>query len=200
MNKFFIIILISLLSIPTLFAQEKPLLRNSISITMSDIIFQRFTFDFERAVKDGKMSVIVPLSVRFGSPKSELDYNSNSDLPFPFIGDMLDETDWYIGLGFLFYSGSQQKKIKFFFGPEIRYGDATHVNVTSHYDDQYENRIEERIELHYSSPSFLMNAGFKIYPVEQMFVSLKLAIGAYTNYYNNVSMLVSPGIKIGLSF
>ena len=199
MKRFIFIGLVILVSALNIFAQENTIWRNNFSWNMSDMIFQRVTFDFERINKNGKIAVIIPLSVRFGPAKSELSY-SYSNLPVPLVNKMLDETDWYIGLGFLLYPLGNLNKFRFFFGPEIRYGEATHVVNSSYYDSYVDQNIEDNDEVHYSNISFLMNAGFKFYPLEQLYMGLKIAIGAYSKQNNGIDMLVSPGLKIGLNF
>lgn len=200
MKRLIILGLMVLISLPNILAQDHTIRRNHFSWNMSDMIFQRVTFDFERINKNGKMSVIIPLSVRFGPAKSEFSYQSYNYMPVPFINEMLDETDWYIGVGFLLYPTDNLNKFKFFFGPEIRYGEATHIVNSTYYDSYVDQYIENNDEEHYSNISFLMNAGFKFYPMEQMYIGLKMAIGAYSKQNNSIDMLVSPGLKIGLSF
>lgn len=199
MKNLILIALIILVATPKLMSQEETMHRNSIAWNMSDMIFKRLTLDFDRLSSNGKMSFIVPISVRFGPPGDQFSSNSSS-IPLPNTDNMLDETDWYIGIGFLFYPGGSDQKFRFLFGPEIRYGEATHLSYNGYYEYSIDSYMEEDYEIHYSNTAFLFNVGFKYYPVDQLYMGLKIALGAFSNYSNGIEPLVSPGLKLGFSF
>lgn len=187
------------MALPHLMGQDKIIHRNSVSWNMSDMIFKRLTLDYDRLSSNGKLSFIIPVSVRFGPAGDQFSSHSPS-IPMPNTDQMLDETDWYIGLGFLFYPGGSDHPFRFLFGPEIRYGEATHLLSTGYYDHSMNTYIEKDEEIHYSNTAFLFNVGFKYYPVDQLYMGFKMAMGIFSNYSNGIEPLVSPGLKLGFSF
>lgn len=180
-------------------AQETSILSNHISWNLSDMVFQRLTMEVEKSFgKEKKISVNIPLSVRFGNVDQSFQTGDNY-LPFP-LNDFTDESDWYIGIGLNFSPTPANYRFRFYLGTEIRLGEATHVNHTDYYDpvsSYYEiNEVENR----YTHTAFLINVGLKFYPMDNFFMGVKLAPGIYTNHNNNLKTYVSPGLKIGISF
>lgn len=180
-------------------AQEVNTISNHVSWNLSDMVFQRFTIEAERSFgKEKKIFVNIPVSVRFGNVNQS--FESGGDyLPFP-INDFTDESDWYVGLGVNFSPTPAKYKFRFLIGAEIRIGEATHIDQSTYYDPLSSNHVANEIETRYTHTAFLINVGFKFYPMDNFFMGLKIAPGIYTNHNNNLMTFVSPGLKIGMSF
>ena len=140
----------------------------------------------------------IPLSVRFGNVDQSFQTEGNY-LPFP-LNDFTDESDLYIGLGVNFSPTPAKYKFRFYLGTEIRIGEATHIDQSTYYDPVSSYHEANEIEKRYTHIAFLINVGFKFYPMENFFMGVKLAPGIYTNHNNNLMTYVSPGLKIGMSF
>ncbi len=210
MKQFIIILVLLVYFLPDSNAQQTQHKKNNISWNLIDMGLQRFSFEYERMTNDGKMSFTLPLSYRFGEAGRYIDYNDNdvSEVnTYPDFSQFRDESDWYVGLGFMFHPIENAKKVQLFFGPEIRFGEATHVDKYLIYPEDYdytssyyEPGTEERTEIHYTYSAFLANVGLKYYPIDQLFLGIKLGIGAYGSHSNGLNGIISPALRMGFSF
>lgn len=208
MKKCILLLLSIVLFSPQGYSQEESQTRNNITWNLVDMGLQRFTMDYERMNKNGNMSVIIPLSYRFGDINRSVDTYSYS--PVGDIEDFRDESEWYIGFGFMFHPISKPTKVRFFFGPEIRFGEASHINyyyIDDYYIDDYEysssyyqTNEDYRTKKRYAYAAFLVDVGLKYYPIKQLFMGVKVGIGAYGNHEDSLNGIISPAFKMGYSF
>lgn len=198
--------------IPQSMAQDASFKKNNISWNLIDMGLQRFSFQYERMTNDNKMSFTLPMSYRFGEPgkliSSDDSDNSTTEIsPFSSFSEFKDESDWYVGLGFMFHPIANAKKVQLFFGPEIRFGEATHVVYSNTYDEEndYTSSYQEpgydnKTKISYTYSAFLANVGLKYYPIDQLFLGVKLGVGAYGSHSNGLNGIISPALRMGFSF
>lgn len=206
MKKCVFLLLTIILFLPQVFSQDDKQPQNNISWNLIDMGLQRFTMDYERMTKTGNMSFIIPISYRFGEfHRTVDDYNSYNYSPIGDLDDFKDESNWYVGFGFMFHPISKPTKVKFFFGPEIRFGGATH-RYDYYYYEEYDYissdfaPSEEVQEIKYAYAAFLVDVGIKYYPIKQLFMGVKIGVGAYGNHENSINAIISPAFKMGYSF
>lgn len=203
MKKYVLLLLISILFYPQVFSQDEKELQNNITWNLIDMGLQRFTMDYERMNKNGNMSVIIPVSYRFGEIHRSYDNYSYNYSPIGDLDDFKDESIWYVGFGFMFHPISKPTKVKFFFGPEIRFGAASHRAF--YYDDEYDYvssdySPDDEQKIEYAYAAFLIDVGIKYYPVKQFFMGVKIGFGAYGNHEDSINAIISPALKMGYSF
>jgi len=166
--------------------------KNHLHFAMSDIIFKRISFEYERVLgEEQKIALKIPVSYAFGEIGGVDNYVGPvnlSDMPL-----------WYVGLGFNLYPKGQGK-FRFYFGAEFRVGDAKHYDQLNfgYVDDHY---VEpELVEWTYFQTAFLANAGILYEPVDRFIVGLNLGVGAGNGLNNNVVEIINPTFRVGLKF
>lgn len=215
MKQYLSFLFLLVFCIPQSMAQDSDMKKNNISWNLIDMGLQRFSFQYERMTNDNKVSITLPMSYRFGEPGKFISSDGSDDSdgstveisPSFDFSDFRDESDWYIGLGFMFHPIANAKKVQFFFGPEIRFGEATHVDSYYPYDEEYdytssyyEPGTETKAEIQYTYSAFLVNVGLKYYPIDQLFLGVKLGVGAYGSHSNGLNAIISPALRMGFSF
>ncbi|NOR86466.1 MAG: hypothetical protein GQ527_02535 [Bacteroidales bacterium] len=173
--------------------------RNNISLTMSDVIFKRISFQYERIIGDnGTISITVPFSYAFD--EVNVSYNTSYSMGYGNLSmeNIVDYSDWYIGLGFNLYPAGQGA-FRAYFGPEIRMGPA-HISreqIDYVYEGDKDVIYPEDIEYTYSS--FLLNIGAIYEPAENFIVSLNLGVGAQSGD-DEMLLQFAPAFRIGFRF
>jgi len=173
--------------------------RNNISFALSDVILKRVSFQYERIIGDeGKMSITLPFSYAFDDMSEvyqNMYHNGNYSGEF---SQMIDFTEWYVGLGFNMYP-TGQGTFRAYFGPEFRIGPAhQYLEV---YDVVYDDKIyePENIKMDYTQISFLLNIGMVYIPTKELIIGLNIGIGAYSSYPGeNIQFQMSPAVRFGL--
>jgi hypothetical protein len=207
MKKKFIILFVLVLVSSIVFSQKEEtnssvnFKRNSITISMSDIVFKRVSFEYEHIVgREGVLSITIPFSVSFGDPDAmykSLYYSNFEPFDFKYI---VDFTDWYIGLGANFYP-TGQGKASFFLGPEIRLGPAQRYSDEYYYHTYYsDDNQEEYTREEYLQSTFLLNIGGAYQPVNNFTIALKLGVGISSSINNQISPAFYPTFKMGFKF
>lgn len=213
MKKILVLILIIYSNSLFVFAQDSDskikteFARNNISISMSDVVFKRISFQYERIIgENGKLSLTVPFSYSFGNHVQSMSNDIYYVNVTPYMFDYFDDySDYYIGLGFNLYP-TGQGVFRMYFGPEFRMGPA-HYTI----DYQYYNYLEgdyistdvyqQKEEFKYFQTAFLMNFGAIYEPSKNLIISLNLGVG-YLNRDDEKSTraLISPNFRIGYRF
>ncbi len=167
--------------------------KNHVHFIMSDVVFKRVSFEYERLLgEEGKMSIKIPVSYSFG------DVLPSTDNIGPI--DLTTMPDWFVGLGLNLYPKGQGK-FRFYFGAEFRMGEShsyDYLNVA--YD---ENGGGEQFEVRDSffQTAFLANAGIMYEPVERFIVGVNLGIGyASSSDDNTITSISSPEFRMGFRF
>lgn len=194
------------------FAQEKKgqaepsFSKNFVYFSMSDVVLKRLSFQYERMVGATRfISITIPFSYSFGDPNAvykSLIYSEFQNFNFR---NMVDFTDWYIGLGANLYPAGHNK-VCLNVGPEIRLGPAHRYPDVYYYDTYLVNSNNEEItnpmydEQKYLQTTFLLNIGGFYQPTPNFIVALNLGAGISSSIYDTVALAVFPTFRMGFSF
>ena len=175
--------------------------KNNITFALSDVILKRLSFQYERVIgQEGKLSITLPVSYAFDD-MSKVYQNMNDHGSYSNgFSEMIDFTEWYVGLGFNMYPAGQGT-FRAYFGPELRVGPAHKYqrvyDIVEVYDDPtYE---PDGIRFDYTQMSFLLNIGMVYEPTKEIIIGLNVGIGAHSSYKGeNIRPQIAPAFRFGL--
>jgi len=202
-KRFFFLVLVFCSVVSNSYAQDKTPVnksdveytksfQNHIHLIISDVVFKRVTFDYERLLgEEKKIYLKVPISYAFGDVGGK---NAH-------VGSVRLTTvpEWFVGFGFNLYPKGQGR-FRFYFGAEFRVGDS-HTWVADSYFDENDMKIYVDKKISFFQTAFIANAGILYEATNQFIVGVSLGLG-YGNSYNDKSLveIVKPQFSMGLRF
>ena len=167
--------------------------KNHVHFIMSDIVFKRLSFEYERLLgEEGKMSIKIPVSYAFGDI---IPTNNN-------IGPINLNTmpDWFVGLGLNLYPKGQGK-FRFYFGAEFRMGESHSYDYLNVAYDENGGGEQYEVKDSFFQTAFLANAGIIYEPVDRLIVGVKLGLGyASSSDDDSITSVSSPEFRMGFRF